>query len=130
MKTRDALIAPMANPGDTRLASPTLAEKNTAFRKPLVDVSTRHSGSNEAAVAHYLLAVLDSDESKMADAEKNFQKAAATGDAEYSALAKWSLQQIYASSGRESRPKRSSAPLSPALTPWSPANRPPSPWPT
>jgi hypothetical protein len=101
MKIRDAIIAPMAAPGDTRLAFPTQAEKNNAFRKSLVDVATRHSGSNEAAVAHYLLGVLDSDENKMADAEKNFQKAADTGDAAYSSLAKWSLQQIYASSGRE-----------------------------
>ena len=101
MKIRDASIAPMANPGDTRLAFPTQQEKNNALRKALVDVATRHSGSNEAAVAHYLLAVLDSDENKMADAEKNFQKAADSGDAEYASLARWSLQQIYASSGRE-----------------------------
>lgn len=101
MKIRDATIAPMANPGDTRLAFPTQQEKNNALRKALVDVATRHSGSNEAAVAHYLLGVLDSDENKMADAEKNFQRAAESGDAEYASLAKWSLQQIYAASGRE-----------------------------
>lgn len=101
MKIRDATIAPMANPGDTRLAFPTQQEKNNAFRKALVDVATRHSGSNEAAVAHYLLGVLDSDENKIADAEKNFQQAANAGNSEYASLARWSLQQIYAASGRE-----------------------------
>jgi len=101
MKIRDATIAPMANPGDTRLAFPTQQEKNNALRRALVDVATRHSGSNEAAVAHYLLGVLDSDENKLADAEKNFQQAADAGDSEYASLAKWSLQQIYATSGRE-----------------------------
>jgi tetratricopeptide (TPR) repeat protein len=101
MKIRDATIAPMPNPGDTRLAFPTMQEKNNALRRALVDVAARHSGSNEAAVAHYLLGVLDSDENKMADAEKNFQKAADSGDSEYASLAKWSLQQIYTFSGRE-----------------------------
>ncbi|MEP7362682.1 MAG: hypothetical protein ABI972_05455 [Acidobacteriota bacterium] len=101
MKIRDATIAPMPSPGDPRLAFPTLQEKNNALRRALVDVATRHSGTNEAAVAHYLMGVLDSDENKMADAEKNFEQAAAAGDAEYASLAKWSLQQIYASSGRE-----------------------------
>lgn len=101
MKIRDAVIAPMSNPGDTRLAFPTQQEKNNALRKSLVDVATRHSGSNEAAVAHYLLGVLDADENKITDAEKNFQQAADTGDSEYASLAKWSLQQIYAATGRE-----------------------------
>lgn len=101
MKIRDAVIAPMATPGDTRLAFPSQQEKNNAFRKSLIDIISRHSGSNEAAVAHYLLGVLDADEGKIAGAEKNFQQAASTGDAEYSSLAKWSLQQIFAASGRE-----------------------------
>lgn len=101
LRIRDGIIAPMANPGDPRLAFPNIGEKNNALRKALIDVVTKHSGSNEASMALYHLGVLASDENKMDEAEKHFQQAAKEGNEQYSSMARWSLAQIYAGSGRE-----------------------------
>ena len=101
MRIREGVIAPMANPGDPRLAFPSLAEKNNALRKALVDVVTKHSGSNEASIALYHLGVIAADENRMDEAEKHFQQAAKDGNEQFSSMARWSLAQIYAGSGRE-----------------------------
>jgi tetratricopeptide (TPR) repeat protein len=101
LRIREGIVAPMANPGDTRLAFPSMAEKNAAFRKSLVDIVTKYSGSNESSIALYHLGVLAADENKMDEAEKHFQQAAKEGNEQFSSAARWALAQIYIGSGRE-----------------------------
>jgi tetratricopeptide (TPR) repeat protein len=100
LRVRDGQIGQLPNPGDPRLYFPTQQAKNEALRRGLVDVVTRFPGTNEASMAYFHLGVLSSDENKMEEAEENFRQARESGSGEYGAMARWALQEVYASTGR------------------------------
>jgi tetratricopeptide (TPR) repeat protein len=100
LRVRDAQVAPAPAPGDPRLTFTTLGDKQTALRKALLDVISKYPGSDEAAMAHYQLGVLSSDEGKSQEAEQQFKQAEAAGSKEYRSAARWALQEIYAGDGR------------------------------
>lgn len=99
-RIREGKIGVMANPGDPRPYYRTMEEKTAALKKALLDVITRHGGSDEAAIAQIQLGVVASDEGKMQDAERFFQEAAKSGSKDFAAIANWALHEIYRSSGR------------------------------
>ena len=100
LRVRDGQIGAAPSPDDPRLYFTNLAEKQSALRKALLDVVSKHPGSNEASLAQYQLGVLSSDEGKAQEAEQHFKDAEASGSGEYKAAARWALQEIYVGDGR------------------------------
>lgn len=78
----------------------TEAERNAAIAKDLGGLVQKYSGSDEAAVATYLLGVNAADQGNIADASRYLKQAAEGGNADYASLAKLSLADIYFSEGK------------------------------
>lgn len=100
LQIKQAVIGVAAQPGDPRPSFPTEADKNKALAKALNEVATGHPGSNAASVAIYQLGVTAADSGDMAEAVKQFEKAAQTGSGEYTSAAKLALAQAYQAVGR------------------------------
>ena len=100
LRVRDAQIGAAPAEGDPRMYFATLGEKQGALRKALLDVIAKYPGTDEAAMAHYQLGVLSSDEGKAQESEQQFKQAEASGSKEYKAAARWALQEMYAGDGR------------------------------
>ena len=78
---------------------PTQDAKDQAALKAFSDLKNQYGSSTEGEIASYYLGAIQSDQGKLADAEKSFADAADHGDAKYSSLAKLSLAQIYFAEG-------------------------------
>jgi len=76
------------------------AEKDQAVNKELGDLMSKYSGSDEAAIATYLLGISAADQGKTADAERYFKKSAEDAGKDYASLARLSLAEVYASEGK------------------------------
>jgi tetratricopeptide (TPR) repeat protein len=100
LRVRDGQVGTAPGPEDPRQYFNTLADKQAALRKSLLDVVGKYPGTNESSLAHYQLGVLSSDEGKSKEAEDQFKLAEADGSAEYKSAARWALQEIYAGDGR------------------------------
>lgn len=98
LRVLDATVGPAADsPG---ISYPTQDVKHKEVAKAFTDVMTKHSGSQEGAIAAYFLGCKAVDDGKMAEAGKLFKQAADAGDKKYAPLAKLSLGQMYISTGR------------------------------
>jgi TolA-binding protein len=82
------------------MSFPTQAEKDKAVEKAFTELSNKHSGSDEGAIARYFLGVSAADRGKLADAEKHFKAVADSASNPYASQARLSLAQIYEASGR------------------------------
>lgn len=82
------------------LTFPTAADRTKAMNKAFGDIIAKYSGSNEAAVAEFTLAVNASDEGNSAEAEKRLKVVIDSGNDQYGSLAKLSLAQLYGSQGK------------------------------
>lgn len=98
MKTFNAVISEKA---DTRVTSfPTQAARQEAIKKELGAIITKHSGTEEAAVASYLLGVNAADQGELDESVKHLQAAIGKGGASYGALAQLALADVYAAQGK------------------------------
>jgi predicted negative regulator of RcsB-dependent stress response len=91
----------MVPPTGGGLYYPNEPARNAAAEKAFEDLMAKRSGSQEATIAALYLGALSMDENKAAEAEKNFQKAAESGDKNYASMGKLSLAQVYLSSNRQ-----------------------------
>lgn len=98
IQIQEAPVGP-ANPG-ALITFPTEDAKRDAAAKTFSSLAAKYPGSAEAAVAKYYLGASAADQGKMADAEKSFKEAAASGDQNYASLARFSLAQVYFAEGR------------------------------
>ncbi len=90
-----------ATPGPEGMKSfRTEAERTAAINKDLGALVQKYNGSDEAAVATYLLGVNAADQGNVADASRYLKQAADSGNAEYGSLAKLSLADIYFAEGK------------------------------
>jgi predicted negative regulator of RcsB-dependent stress response len=90
-----------ATPGPEGMKSfRTEAERTAAINKDLGALVQKYAGSDEAAVATYLLGVNAADQGNVADASRHLKQAAGSGNAEYGSLAKLSLADIYFAEGK------------------------------
>lgn len=80
-------------------AFPTEADRQKAILAEFTPLTTKFSGTDEGAVASYLLGVNAADQGKLDDAVKNLQTAASS-NSPYQALAKLSLADVYAAQGK------------------------------
>ena len=73
----------------------TQAEKDKAATKAFNDYISKYSGTDEAYIVKYYLAILNADAGKLPEAEKGLQEVAASATSAIASLAKFSLAQIY-----------------------------------
>lgn len=99
VETYNAPIMP--TPRDGVKSFTTQADKDKALGKELNDLATKYSGSDEGAAALYMLGLNAADAAKLDEAERYLKRAAEEGGAEYSSLAKLSLAQLYAGTGKQ-----------------------------
>lgn len=78
----------------------TEADRTAAIGKDLGALVQKHSGSDEADVATYLLGVNAADQGNIADASRYLKQAADGGNGDYASLAKLSLADIYFAEGK------------------------------
>lgn len=87
-----AAVGAPAQPGGQ--AFPTQQAKDDAVNKAFSKVNSDYSGSEEAYIAEYYLAVSALDAGKVDDAKKRFQDVSDHANANYASLAKLSLAQL------------------------------------
>jgi predicted negative regulator of RcsB-dependent stress response len=98
LRLQQAEIGPGSNP--LIATFPNLSEKQKAVTNALNNVINKHSGSDEAAVAQYLMGANAADTGRTADAEKAFRQVIDSGSEDYASLAKLSLAQLYEAQGK------------------------------
>jgi predicted negative regulator of RcsB-dependent stress response len=86
--------APVGAAPQGQQSFPTQDAKDQAALKAFTDLKNQYGSSAEGEIAEYYLGAINSDQGKLADAEKSFAEVADRGDAKYAALAKLSLAQI------------------------------------
>ena len=79
---------------------PTADAKEQAALKAFSDVATQYGGKDEGEIALYYVGCIQSDQGKLAEAEKSFKQVADKGDEKYASLAKLALAQVYFADGR------------------------------
>lgn len=99
VETYNAPILP--TPREGVVSFPTQAEKDKVLNKELTDLATKYSGSDEAGAANYMLGLNAADESKLDEAERYLKRAVEEGGDQYGSLAKLSLAELYAGSGKQ-----------------------------
>ena len=100
LKVQQAQISPGGQQSEFVTTFPTQAAKEKETEKVFNELASKYSGSKEAAVAHFYLGAMYSDQGKSAEAEKEWKIVADSGDKAYSSQAKFSLAQLYDSLGR------------------------------
>lgn len=98
LRTVNAAVGVEPNP--TIKIYPSQAEKDKAVEKALTDLAAKHSGSDESAMATYLLGTNFVDRGKTVEGEKFLRTAADSGRKEYASMAKLALADLLASQGK------------------------------
>jgi hypothetical protein len=100
MEILEAAIVPAGAASGSHVTFPTQQAKDEAALKALTEIAVKHSGSDEADIATYFRGGILADQGKLAEAETLLKSVADNGDAEYAALAKLALSQIYFTTAR------------------------------
>jgi predicted negative regulator of RcsB-dependent stress response len=98
MKLNTAVVSPTPQPPNLIFA--TQAELDKAWTKAFTDLATNFHGSEEGSIAQIYLAAKQSDKGNLAEAEKMYKDVMDSGPKEYSAWARISLAQVYASENK------------------------------
>ncbi|HEY4363283.1 MAG TPA: tetratricopeptide repeat protein [Bryobacteraceae bacterium] len=98
MKLNNAVVSPTPQPPNINFA--TQAELDKAWTKAFTDVATNYHGHEEGAIAQIYLAAKQSDKGNLPEAEKMYKDVMDSAPKEYSAWARISLAQVYASEGK------------------------------
>lgn len=99
LDTYNAPVMPQ-NPPEGVKAFRSEQERQAAIQKDLGGLAAKYSGSDEAAIATYLLGVNAADSGRLDEAEKYLKKAIEDAGKDYASLARQSLAEIYASQGK------------------------------
>ena len=94
------------SPEEGRPTFPTKEAKDAAVKKAFEDLASRRAGTDEAYVAHFMLASMAADTGDIAQAERHFKIVAEGADREYASGAKLALAQIYGSQGKIAEAER------------------------
>jgi predicted negative regulator of RcsB-dependent stress response len=98
LRVDDATIGEVVQP--TNLHFDTDAQKDKAKVDAFTEVSTKYSGSQEAAVANMYLGSYAVEAGNLAEAEKRYKQVVENGPKAYAGLARLSLAQVYSSEGK------------------------------
>lgn len=97
-KTFNAVIAEQPDPRITSFR--TQEERQAALKKELGALVSNYGGTEEAAVASYLLGVNAADQGDLDEGVKHLRYAVDNGGKHYSGLAKMALAEVYAAQGK------------------------------
>ncbi len=97
-RTYNAVIGESNNPAVKSF--PTEEARQKAIVAEITPIATKYSGSEEGAVASYLLGVNAADQGRMDESEKLLKTAIADGGTQYASLAKLALADVYAAQGK------------------------------
>lgn len=100
MDVYNAVIGP-DDMGGRMKVYPTEQARQEAIKKEFNGLISRHSGSEEAGIASYLLGVNAADQGNLAEARKHLSDALKDGGKEYGSLAKLALAGVAKSEGKE-----------------------------
>lgn len=98
MKLNNAVVSATPQPPNMNFA--TQAELDTAWNKAFTDLATNYHGHEEGAIAQIFLAAKQSDKGNLAEAEKMYKDVMDSAPKEFSAWARISLAQVYASENK------------------------------
>ncbi len=98
MRTYNALISDSPDP--RTVSFPTPEARQEAIKKELGTLVSRHSGSEEAGIASYLLGANAADQGDLEEAIKHLNLAIERGGANYGPLARLALADVYAAQGK------------------------------
>jgi len=98
---QEAPVGP-PSPG-SNMNFPTQDVKDSVALKSFGDVEARYPGTAEGYISEYYIGAIVADQGKLSEAEGHFRNVADKADAKYSALAKYSLAQIYFATGRDAQ---------------------------
>lgn len=100
MKTYNAMVTPGAT-GDARtLTFPTQEARQEAIKKEFSTLVSKYSGTEEGAIASYLLGANAADQGDLDAAVKHLQTALKDGGSDYAGLAKLALADVYNAQGK------------------------------
>ncbi len=101
-KILDIYTAPVMDPPPAEItAFRSEEEKSQAIVKGCNELIQKYAGSDEAALATYLLGANAADQGDLDAAERYLKSAAEEGSREYASLAQFALAQLYISRGKE-----------------------------
>ncbi|MEJ5368043.1 MAG: tetratricopeptide repeat protein [Bryobacteraceae bacterium] len=101
-KILDIYNAPVMDPPPAEItAFRSEEEKSQAIVKGCNELIQKYAGSDEAALATYLLGANAADQGDLDAAERYLKSAAEEGSREYASLAQFALAQLYISRGKE-----------------------------
>jgi len=95
--------APVGAAAPGQQSFPTEDAKNQAVIKAFADLRSQYGNSAEGEIAEYYLGSIQTDQGKLAEAEKSFAEVADHGDAKYASLAKLSLAEVYFAEGHSDK---------------------------
>lgn len=99
LQTQNAPASSVGNPFIKSFNSQ--AEKDAAVDKAFNEIIAKYGGSDEAAIAHFMLGTSFADKGKISEAEKHLRAAADSGKTEYAALAKLALADVLVAQGKD-----------------------------
>ncbi len=99
LETYNAPVMPQNAPEGVK-SFRTEQERQAAIQKDLGAIVSKYSGTDEAAVATYLLGVNAADNGRLDEAEQDLKRAIEEAGKDYASLARQSLAEIYASQGK------------------------------
>lgn len=98
IRTQESSVGPASS--EFLVTFPTEEEKAKGVQKTWTELADKYSGSTEAMIAHYYMAVNAADKGNLQEAEKHFKIVADSGKDAYASQAKLSLAQMYDSQGK------------------------------
>lgn len=98
LRVYNAPVGPEINP--ETITFPTPEARLQGVQKAFQEIISKHGGSNEAAVAHYMLGLSAADRGLMPEAEKHLRDALKDGNGETNALAKLALADVLSATGK------------------------------
>ncbi len=98
LKVQNANVGGQAT--EFMLIFPTQAEKDKASDKAFTGIATKYSGSEEGVIAEYYLGANAADRGNLPEAERRLKTVIDSGNADYAALAKLALAQVYSGEGK------------------------------
>lgn len=106
-KVLETYNAPVMDPPPAEIrAFRTEEDKNQAIVKGCNELIQKYAGSDEAAIATYLLGANAADQGDLDAAERYLKRAAEDASREYASLAQFALAQLYVSRGKEAEAEK------------------------
>jgi len=100
LRLDDGVVGPVQNEVIGQVNFPNQEAKDKALKEAFAGLGAKYRGTQEGAIGELYLGASTADRGDLKEAEKIYKEAADSAPAEYAAVAKMSLAQIYAANGQ------------------------------